>query len=47
MDLMFAYLIQRGEMTIADVVETFPAYYEKTVKRLEAMGFDENGQLLA
>lgn len=47
MDLMFAYLIQLGEMTIEEVMSTFPAYYDKTVKRLEAMGFDENGQLMA
>lgn len=47
MDYMFAFLIQAGQMTIEEVMETFPAFYERTVQRLNAMGLDEHGQLLA
>lgn len=46
MEFMFAYLIQLGEMSIDDVVAGFPAYYDRTVAKLKAMGFDEKGQLL-
>jgi len=47
MDYMFAFLIQAGQMTIEEVMESFPVFYDKTVQRLKAMGLDEHGQLLA
>lgn len=47
MDYMFAFLIQAGQMTIEEVMELFPVFYDKTVQRLKAMGLDEHGQLLA
>lgn len=47
MDYMFAFLIQAGQMTIEEVTESFPVFYDKTVQRLKAMGLDEHGQLLA
>lgn len=46
-DYMFAFLIQAGQMTIEEVMELFPVFYDKTVQRLKAMGLDEHGQLLA
>lgn len=47
MELMFAWLIQLGQLTIEEVEATFPKYVDKTIERLKYMGLDQNGQLLA